>query len=124
MAHNIAREDRAELYKQVKTMQQIADMAGVSRQAVQQSIEREFSWRHTFNPKTVARCIYPKVKQWMLSEHLTATGLNRRLGYEANNANYARVMRLLEGKAFYKDLVDAVLKESGMTYEEAFGSVI
>lgn len=110
-------DERVALREQGYTLQQIADMAGVTKQAVQQSVAR----RYAFNSKTVSRCVYPNVRDWLIRERLTISGLNRRLGVSVTCAHHTKTMRFLEGKTFEKEMVDAVLKESGMTYEEAFG---
>ena len=108
------RAERLALREKGYSLQDIADMEGITRQAVHQSL------CGVFRPKSLERVVYPALRKWMLDNELTIAGLNRRLELSTTGATHTKTMSFLEGKRFDKFLVDGVLRESGMTYEEAF----
>ena len=110
----MTRAERTELREKGYSLQDIADMEGISRQAVHQSLTG------VFHPKSLERIVYPALKQWMIDNCLTIAGLNRRLGLATTGAHHSRTYAFLKGTYFSKELVDGVLRESGLTYEEAF----
>ena len=110
----MTRTERLALREQGCSLQAIADMEGITRQAVHQSLTGEFC------PKSVARVVYPAIKRWMIENRLDIAKLNRRLGLATTGAHHTRTMSFLKGQRFDKRLVDGTLRESGMTYEEAF----
>lgn len=110
-------EERKALRENGHTLQQIADMDGVTRQAVHGMLR---SGEDKIYPKSLKRVVYPKIYAWMRENNLNIAKLNRAIGVESNGATHNRMSSFLSGKTFHKDLVDGILRVSGMTYEEAF----
>lgn len=114
----MTKQERRELYDQGYTYAQIAEMCGVSKQAIQQSLAP----RRMVHRKTISRIIYPKIKRWMVENEMSVSELNRMLGMASNGQDHTHTCQFLEGKRFDKFRVDGVLRVTGMTYEEAFAT--
>jgi hypothetical protein len=110
----MTRAERAALREQGYTLQAIADREGVSKQAVHQSLTTEY------RPATLERVAYPAVKRWMIENRISIAKLNRMLGLPHDGGYHVRTAKFLKGEVCHKDLIDGVLRLSGMKYEEAF----
>lgn len=111
-------EERKALREQGHTLQEIADMDGVSKQAVHTMLR---SGEDRVYAKSLRRIVYPRIYAWMREQHMNIAKLNRAIGIKATSASHNRMSNFLSGRSFHKDLVDGILRVSGMTYEEAFG---
>jgi transcriptional regulator with XRE-family HTH domain len=113
-------EYRAERAKG-KTYQEIADMFGVTRQAVGQACRKSQPARFRF--LTPENCIYPLVRKWMNDNKITRAELCRRMGYETiGGNNVTRINAFLKGEnsTTPKAFIDRVINVTGLTYEEIF----
>lgn len=97
--------DYKKLYDQGFDYLEIAQRCGVSRQAVYCSLRRGIVIPE---PNTV----FPAINRWMSEHHSNILDMEKKSGMTLRNA-------LKSGK-MTKRAVDAVLKVTGLTYEEAF----
>lgn len=105
-----------------KTYQEIADMFGVSRQAVGQACRGSQPLRFQF--VTPEACVYPAVRKWMNDNKITRAELCRRMGYEiTGGGNLDKIKSFLKGKnsKTTKTFIDRVIVATGLKYEEIFG---
>lgn len=99
------------------TLQEVGDELGITRQRVAQLVGsiremREFT-------KTYS--IYYGIDSWMKFNRVTYARFARMLGYATSASNQRNLARRLMGKVdVSKSWIDAVLKLTGLTYEEAF----
>lgn len=114
---------RADLYLAAResglTYQQIADKYGVSRQAVADVCGK-------YNPKYFQiikedDCIFPNLRKWMNDHKVSRKELTRRIGLVTYAYNVEVLTTYLKGVVNpRKDVIDKMLKVTGMTYEEMF----
>ena len=96
------------------TYDEIAEHMGVSRQAVHEALHRAMD-----NGRVYAKCVYPGLRRWMIDHNISRRqlALALRPGVKPGWLYYK-----LEGR-FRLSMGDvkAILKYTGMTFEEAFG---
>lgn len=102
----------AKCRKNGMTYQQIADKFGVTRQAVHDSIRKHEMRRRTIKPTTVC---FPGLRQWMSENQVKVADLERKTGLPMYHA--------LRSGNISNAKVDAILRLTGLTYEEAFGDI-
>lgn len=111
------REKFREELRNGKTLQQIGNENGISRQRVAQlvgAVQPMKQWYKTYS-------VYPAIDSWLKYNRITITTFTQMLGYAANANNQNNVSKRLMGKVnLQKDFIDAVLKVTGLKYEEAF----
>ena len=61
-------------------------------------------------------CVYPNISEWMLKHNVGFAAIARGCNSKPQTIRYA----LTSGGSIRKDLIDALLYFTGMTYEEAF----
>lgn len=99
------------------TLQEVGEELGITRQRVAQLVGsiremREFT-------KTYS--VYYGIDSWMKFNRVTYARFARMLGYAPSASNQSNLARRLMGKVdVSKSWIDAVLKLTGLTYEEAF----
>lgn len=99
-----------ECRKRGMTYQAIANLYGVSKQAVHEAIKGRKNRGIHVKPQSV---VFPGLRKWMCENHVfikeleTRTGLCLRSGLSSGRINNTKV--------------NAILKVTGLTYEEAFG---
>lgn len=106
--------------KQGMTYQQIADACGCSRQNVYIAIaRRKECMARGITPE---RCVYPALREWMNRNRVSVAELLRRIyGHNALGYTRNRFDNVLRGRADLKKReIDALLRVTGMTYEELF----
>lgn len=92
------------------TYQAIADLYGISKQAVHEAIQGRKSRSIHVKPQSV---VFPGLRKWMCENHVfikdleTKTGLRLRSALSSGRINNAKV--------------NAILEVTELTYEEAFG---
>lgn len=92
--------------------QKVADRIGISRQAVHQHFGKLFDKKAA----ATSRIKYKNILNFMSENNIT-----RREFAEKANLEYATLGSVLNGKVSpSKKTIDAILKFTGMTYEEAF----
>ena len=112
-------EEKMALREQGKTYKEIAEILGISRQAVAQSLGKFQPARHLHI--TEKQCKYKGVRRWMNENKMTYREMTRRLGYKPNAEQVARVRNRLNGRTIIdKDCIDKILELTGMDYATAF----
>ena len=102
-----------EMYAQGKTYEEIADILGVTRNEAYKKV-------HTgdgdgFRKETVAKVRYAGLRKWMFDNRVNLNELKNRSGMTG-------LKEPLTGRCEpRKCTIDAILKVTGMTYEECFG---
>ncbi len=92
------------------TYQAIADLHGISKQAVHEAIQGRKNRSIHVKPQSV---VFPGLRKWMCENHVfikdleTKTGLRLRSALSSGRINNAKV--------------NAILEVTELTYEEAFG---
>lgn len=77
------------------------------------------SW---FHAKGEGDCIFPGLRDFINSTELTSRQLAEILGYKWNNVSCQKINRLLRGEEqFRMSQIRALMKHSGMSFEELFG---
>lgn len=94
------------------TYQQIANQFGVTRQAVHSSINKHKKRILTIKPETVC---FDGLRQWMVENHVKVSDLERGTGCSLYHA--------LRSGNIKNEKVNAILRFTGLTYEEAFGEL-
>ena len=109
------------LREQGMTYQQIADKVGVSKQYIAQICGKR-NPRH-FRVITEEGCIYPNLRAWMNDNKVSRRELLRRMGRLAWPVNSQMLSRYLRGEdSPRKEVIDAMLKATGLTYEFMFAT--
>lgn len=103
-------ENYMRLRKQGMTYAAIAKKYGVSRQAVHQCVKEYGTLSINVKPTTV---IFPGLRQWMRENHIFVSDLEQITGKCLRKA-------LNSGNISEKN-VTAILKATGLSYEQAFG---
>lgn len=102
-----------------KTYKEIAQMYGVSYQAVQQSCARHTP--HLFKPYNDKQVVYAGLRNWMNSNKISRAELIRRMGLIPHGTEMARCGDYLRGDVdLKKKTIDKLLEVTGLTYEDAF----
>ena len=115
------KEDMKKLYESGMSLQEIADEMGISRQRVHQIIGKQN--KSLFKPFTAKRCVYAGLRKWLNDNKVSTAELTRRLYGNTHGENYERTrLRLCGSKELNKTYIDKLLKITGLTYDEAFGS--
>ena len=99
------------LHEMGLTYEQIGDMFGVSKQAIHHaSVERD-----GFRPSTIGRIKYVGLRNWMFANRCKLSDLEKMVG------GSRRLSSCLTGKHEPgKKTIDAILRVTGLTYEECF----
>lgn len=96
------------------TLQDIADAFQVSRECVRQHVPSTSN--HAYRMRALKSCIYPNLAKWLYDKKLSFTDFAMLIDYDVKT-----VTKWLHGENNpKKDAIDAMLKETGMTYEELF----
>lgn len=99
------------------TLQEVGEELGITRQRVAQlvgSIREMREYTKTYS-------VYYGIDSWMKFNRVTYARFARMLGYAPSASNQRNLARRLMGKVdVSKSWIDAVLKLTGLTYEEAF----
>lgn len=96
------------------SLQEIGDKFGIVRERVRQILN---------NPVRVARkgtikCVYPAISNYLKCNRISALQFASRTGIA-----YTTLHHTLTGKTSpNKRVIDIILSETGLTYEEAFGT--
>lgn len=101
----------AKCRKNGMTYQQIADKFGVTHQAVHDSIRKHEMRGRNIKATTVC---FPGLRQWMSENRMKVIDLERATGMPMYHA--------LRSGNISNAKVDAILRLTGLTYEEAFGN--
>ncbi len=112
-------EEKFELREQGLTYTQIAEILGISKQAVRQSLAK-YNPKH-FQPFNEEGCIYKGLREWLNRNKVSRTELIRRTGYLPHTTKIQRLSLCLKGEAEFKKCeIDDILAVTGLTYEQAF----
>ena len=102
-----------------KTYRQIAEMYGVSVQAVAAACAIHMPGH--FKPYTEKEVIYPKLRKWLNDNEVSRNEFARRMGLLPYANNSHRVSDYFRGKNYpLKETIDKMLQVTGLTYEELF----
>lgn len=94
------------------TQREVGERFGISKQRVSQLFPQT-------NKKVDAAaesCVYPNIAKWMMEHRSGFAAIARGCNFTTATIRYA----LTSGGNIRKDTVDALLRFTGMTYEEAF----
>lgn len=94
------------------TFQEIGEHLGVPKMAVQQMLQRAVASNGTVYRKWV----YPNIRDWVMEQGLSLSQISQICGLSANSVSSYMTGKLDPPFSFIK----AVLKASGMSFEEAF----
>ena len=94
------------------TFQEIGERFGVSKTAVQQILQRAVSSNGTVHSKWV----YPNLRDWIIEQGLSLSQMSQMFGLSVNSISTYLLGKMDPPYSFIK----AVLKVSGMSFEEAF----
>jgi len=95
-----------------QTFQTIANKFGVSKQYIQQILPRE---NQRLN-MAIDSCIYPNISAWMRENNCGYSAIAKSVGVKTESIRQALSVR----RNCRKNIIDAILGITGMTYEEAF----
>lgn len=93
-----------------KTRAEIAEELGVSYSQVCRILKD-----NGYGIESEAKTVFPAIKDWMSSNFITFSAIAKKSGYSCSY-----VYNSLNGGTLNKNIIDAILQMSGMTYEEAF----
>jgi transposase len=102
-----------------KSVTEIAEMYGVSYQAVAQATAkvRENCFKHY----TEKSCVYPNLRKWLNDNKVSRNEFVRRMELPPTATNTTRICRYFTGENCpSKATIDKFLKATGLTYEELF----
>ena len=120
MGHS--KEEKMALRDKGMTYQQIADHLGISYQAVAQTLTK-YSPSH-FRIVKPSGCAYTNIRNWMNANKVGMSEFVRRCGLGNSYSNKNRMTGYLKGKSDPpKRTIDKILSVTGLTYEEAFGTM-
>ncbi len=114
------------LREQGKTYQEIADMFGVSKQSVQQTIsnaERKVGGRIRKNNADIEKIAYKGLYELFLNDTtMTVSKLSRAVYGNASNKNRSKIDRLLQGENARVTIMELknLIEFTGMPFEELF----
>ena len=112
-------EEKLALREQGLAHQQIADILGVSRQAVAQTLGREGKGHFRIIKKD--SCIYKGLRDWMNSNRVTRQEFVRRMGFVTAPSTHEKFGDAMRGEVdLRKEWIDRILLVTGLTYEECF----
>ena len=120
---DIGRAVRASLYLADRargmTYSEIAKKHGVTKQRVAQVCAQHNESK--FRKITEDQCVYANLRQWMNSNMVCRTELLRRIGTMPYGSSYNGFRNLLLGRGSpTKHMIDALIRVTGMSYEEIF----
>lgn len=120
MAMNVEKRAIAfEMREQGKTLQEIADTLGVTKQRVAQYFAgtKYAAGRHYRK----VRSIYPNLANWMYENNFCIATLLVNMGYQYTADNALRLKRRVNGDAEFRMRdIKKILELTGMTFEECF----
>lgn len=97
--------------KKGMTYEEIAELFGVSRQAVHSAINRS---NDGFRAASVRKVKYVGLRDWLMENRINVGELEKRIGGN-------RLHQAIKGKGNpQKSTIDAILAVTGLTYEECF----
>lgn len=105
------------LRAQDMTMEEIANEMGCTSQYVQQLLHSAVTSRFRNRAWYRHEIIYPNIDRFVKENDLTLSAFARECGY---GTSVPIRNCIVLGHAPKKDVIDAILKVTGMTYEEAF----
>lgn len=115
MQKRLTNEERAKAYYmwlEGHTLREIADQFGVTCHAVRRYIPERLN-KYEICSKS---CIYPNIANWMVENKHTYSSFSDLIGM-----SYGGFRNSMQGKSSpTKITIDAILKLTGMPYEEAF----
>lgn len=114
---------KAELYAKErengKSLKEIAEMYGVSTQAVSQATAK--IKKGYFKHYTEENCIYPNLRNWLNDNKVTRNEFIRRMGMTLSPSNSCRLHHYFTGRNYpTKATIDKFIEITGLTYEEMF----
>jgi hypothetical protein len=73
-----------------------------------------------FRPISKEACVYVGIRKWMNENKINRNTLTRMIWGQIEPDACGKLKRTLEGANCRKDIIDKLLKVTGLTYEEAF----
>lgn len=102
------------------SLEEIAKEFGVTRERIRQIIGSATTG--TVNKRSSGcKCIYTGLKNWFFAKGFSAYQMNKELGLFKNTTGM--YSRLTGTRKLDIDEIKAILKYTGLTFEEAFGEV-
>lgn len=117
-----SRRRAQKLRDQGMTYKQIAQEMGVSKSYIGQLLGGYDPYHFQYISKE--GCIYPGLRKWMNDNKVCRTELVRRMGKNAWSYSVSAMTSMMMGRTMpTKYSIDAILRVTGMTYEQCFGGV-
>lgn len=108
---------RVELYRRLRekgmTYKEIGELFGVTKQAVHDTVAKN---RDGFYESAAQKVRYIGLRNWMLENRVNISELSKRCGV-VRETLYHNVVRECDPR---KKTIDAILRVTGLTYEECF----
>jgi transposase len=102
-----------------KSVIEIAEMYGVSYQAVSQATAKLRNGY--FKHYTEKSCVYPNLRKWLNDNKVSRSEFARRMELPPTPTNTHRISYYFTGRSYpSKATIDKFLKATGLTYEELF----
>lgn len=119
-AESLERRDKMVAMRQEgKTLQQIADEFGVTRQLVYNIVGGSTDRAHCYYV-TEDQCIYPNIRKYINDRGISVTGFTRMVYGTYSTKMYTTLRRVLLGSNCTKYIIDKILQTTGLPYEVAF----
>ena len=109
-------EEIRQMIRKGTNSQVVADMFELSRSRVNHIAS------HTTRQITPARCRYKGLREWLNANHCTVSEFRLML-QEATTypIHHETLRRALRGECMKKQLIDAIIAVTGLSYEKLFG---
>ena len=115
---NDRKQRMIEMFEQGMTYEAIGKAEGISRQRVFTIIGGNV--KPHFTVLTEKECVYVGIRNWLNENRMTRSGLTRAM-YGFHHADrIKKVCDALRGADTHKHVIDAILRVTGLTYEQAF----
>jgi len=102
-----------------KTLEEIGQQFGITRQRVQQILDNKIKCRSS--GRTITKCAFPGLASYLRERYITMKAMSESL----NCMSYYTFNAKMRGKnQFTMPEIKAILAYTGMTFEEAFGEEI
>lgn len=104
-----------DLWKKGTKVAVLADMFEITPQTTRAIIQRQQK------PKKDTLCVYPNLRKWMIDNELTITTLSIKIQEQCQmSVMYETLRRVLLGYGCTKFTIEALIKVTGMKYNELF----
>jgi len=100
------------------THEEIAEKLGCTKQNVSQLLNSSIQERCYARTWRTRQIIYPEINKWLTSKNISLTRFSKMCGYKTTMPIRRAI---IDGRNVNKEVIDAILRVTGMSYEVAFG---